>query len=267
MRPLIIRDDDTSYFTPFEKLEAIYGALWAQNLPVCLAVIPSLRCDVRVLHREGAPYDPSIPPDYRGNPDTHLITENRSLCAFLNSKIRQGLVEICLHGYTHAYHEFASRDSDLLAAKVRDGLTLLREAFPAANIRTFIAPYDVMSPEAIRVVLDAGLSLCTASANLRRSAEVPHLPPYAATRLSEGTRLFTCDEYLFHHRDRAESCLANACARLQSADFFILSNHYWSFFHDWRSASTRSDLLKAWHTFAAEAVRQRHVTTFQSAPL
>ena len=31
MRPLIIRDDDTSYFTPFEKLEAIYGALWSQR--------------------------------------------------------------------------------------------------------------------------------------------------------------------------------------------------------------------------------------------
>ncbi|PJF33225.1 MAG: hypothetical protein CUN49_19100, partial [Candidatus Thermofonsia Clade 1 bacterium] len=94
--------------------------------------------------------------------------------AFLNRKAQQGLVEICLHGYTHAYHEFASRDADLLATKVRAGLAMLRDAFPAAEIRTFIAPYDVVSPEAIRAVLDAELDLCTASKNL---AEAPDLPP------------------------------------------------------------------------------------------
>ncbi|MDW8297755.1 MAG: DUF2334 domain-containing protein [Anaerolineae bacterium] len=267
MRPLIIRDDDTSYFTPSEKLEAIYGNLWAQNIPVCLAIIPSLRCDVRVLHRQGAPYDPNIPPEHRGDANAYPVTENRSLCAFLNSKVQQGLVEICLHGYTHDYHEFASRDSALLAAKVRDGLTLLHEAFPAAEVRTFIAPYDVMSPEAIRVVLDAGLGLCTASANLTALPDVPHLPPYAAASLSNGIRLFTCDEYLFHHRESAEQCLANARRRLQSADVFIISNHYWSFFYDWQSADTHSELLKAWHAFAAQAIEQRHVTTFQNALL
>ncbi len=267
MRPIIIRDDDTCYFTPIEKLEAVYGALWSQNIPVNLAVIPSQRCDVQILHREGAPYDPAIPPEYRGIPKTFLVTENRSLCAYLNAKVQQGLVEICLHGYTHVYHEFASRDSNLLAAKVRDGLTILREAFPKAAIRTFIAPYDVISPEAIRVVLESGLSLCTASANLPESPDLPNLPTYHGIQLANGARLFTCDEYLFHHRDTAENCLANARARLQSTEMLIIGNHYWSFFHDWRGAAVRSDLLKAWQTFAVEAVQGRAATTFQGAPL
>ncbi|MFQ3534517.1 MAG: DUF2334 domain-containing protein [Aggregatilineales bacterium] len=267
MRPLIVRDDDTSYFTPVEKLEAVYSVLWARGMPVNLAVIPALRCDVRILHREGAPYDPSIPPEHRGDSKAYPITENQALCAFLNNKIQQGLVEVCLHGYTHSYHEFASHDSAWLAAMVHDGLALLQEAFPAAEIRTFIAPYDVMSPEAVRCVLDAGLSLCTASKNLAELPDVPSLPPYAAARLPSGARLFTCDEYLFHHRDSAENCLAHARERLHSAEFFIISNHYWSFFHDWQGASTQSDLLRAWHTFAAEALQQRYITTFQEAPL
>jgi hypothetical protein len=267
MRPLIIRDDDTSYFTPVEKLEAIYGALWAQNIPICLAVIPSLRCDVRVLHRDGAPYDPSIPPEQRGSPKAYPITENRALCAFLNRKAQQGLVEICLHGYTHAYHEFASRDADLLATKVRAGLAMLRDAFPAAEIHTFIAPYDVISPEAIRAVLDAELDLCTASKNLAEAPDMPPLPPYSGVRLPSGRRLFTCDEYLFHHRERAEICLANARERLHHAELLIISNHFWSFFHDWRDAQSLSDLLKAWHAFAAEAIQQRRATTFQRATL
>jgi hypothetical protein len=265
MRTLIIRDDDTSYFTPPEKLQAIYGALWAQHVPISLAVIPALRGDVRVLHREGAPYDPCIPPEHRGSTQTYNVAENRALCAFLNDKIQQGLVEICLHGYTHAYHEFAQRDSDLLARSVRDGLAMLRDAFPTAELRTFVAPYDVMSPEAIRVVLDAGLSLCTASKNLAELTDVPHLPPYAGIRLPSGAQLFTCDEYLFHHRDSAESCLANARERLQHAELLIISNHYWSFFHDWQGAETTSALLRAWHTFASEAAQQRHITTFQNA--
>jgi hypothetical protein len=265
MRTLIIRDDDTSYFTPPEKLQAIYGALWAQNLPISLAVIPVLRGDVRVLHREGAPYDPCIPPEYRGSAQTYNVAANRALCAFLNDKVQQGLVEICLHGYTHAYHEFAQRDAELLAHSVRDGLAVLRNAFPAAEIRTFVAPYDVMSPEAIRVVLEAGLSLCTASKNLAELTDVPHLPPYAGVRLPSGAQLFTCDEYLFHHRDSAENCLANARERLQHAELLIISNHYWSFFHDWQGAETTSALLRAWHTFASEAAQQRHITTFQNA--
>lgn len=267
MRPLIIRDDDTSYFTPPEKLEAIYSPLWARNLPVCLAIIPALRCDVRVLSREGAPYDPSIPPERRGDSNAYPIADNRALCAFLNDKIQRGLVEICLHGYAHSYHEFAASDSSLLAAKVRDGLAALHEAFPSADIRTFIAPYDVMSPQAIQVVLEAGLSLCTASRNLDGLPDLPALPPYAAARLPSGTRLFTCDEYLFHHRDSAENCLANARERLHSAETFILSNHYWSFFHDWQDAHTHSGLLEAWHTFAAEAMQARHITTFRDMPL
>lgn len=265
MRLLIIRDDDTSYFTPPEKLQAIYGALWAQNIPISLAVIPAVRGDVRVLHREGAPYDPCIPPEHRGSAETFSIAENRALCVFLNDKAQRGLVEICLHGYTHAYHEFASRDADLLARSVRDGLSILRDALPAADIRTFIAPYDVMSPEAIRAVLSAGLSLCTASKNLAALSDVPHLPPYAGVRLPSGAQLFTCDEYLFHHRDSAENCLAEARERLRNAELFIISNHYWSFFYDWQGAETQSALLSAWHTFAAEAMQQRRLTTFQSA--
>ena len=34
-----LRDDDTSYFTEPEKLDAVYHDVW-DRLPVCLAVVP-----------------------------------------------------------------------------------------------------------------------------------------------------------------------------------------------------------------------------------
>ena len=102
MPTIIIRDDDTSYFTAPQRLETVYGRLWDAGIPVCLAVIPQVYGDTRVYWTDGNPHDPGIPPAYRGTGKTYSILDNPELCAFLNQKIAAGLVEVCLHGNTHS---------------------------------------------------------------------------------------------------------------------------------------------------------------------
>ncbi len=261
---IIVRDDDTSFFTAPELLDKVYGPLWACSVPVCLSVIPAQRADVRVQHRPGNPFDPGIPPQYRGQDKEFLVTENHELCAFLNDKVRRGLVEIVLHGYCHAYMEFTSDNAESIGRKLAEGKRTLQAAFPAAPLRTFIAPYDRVSPTALRLILEAGLNLCTDSRNLAEIGEYAAIGigPNRAVQLSDRPKLYTCDEYLFHHRESAQDCLAKARTRLASENTLIIGNHYWSFFWDWNGRG--GELLERWHEFVSEMLAgpERRITTF-----
>jgi len=257
----IIRDDDTSFFTSPALLEAVYGQLWAHNIPVCLSVIPAQRADARVKHRPGEPLDPGIARKYRGQAKEFSILDNRDLCGYLNAQASVGLVEIVLHGYAHEYMEFVTDDAALIERKLTEGKRILQEAFPDAPIRAFIAPYDHLSPTALNLVFEHGLNLCTASENL---TGMP-VDPYRAYCWDDDHKLFVCDEYLFTHRDDPEACLSNARLRLQTAETLIVANHYWCFFYDWEGP--KDDLLAAWYQFADELRNQpdRPITTFANA--
>lgn len=143
MKTIIFRDDDISYFTSTEQLETIYGRLWDANIPVCFAVIPEPRADVRVLHREGQPYDPSIPNQYRGQEKTFPIADNPVICEFLNEKAKAGLVEVCLHGFDHSYYEFDTDDVASLEQKITKGLDQLKAVIPDATIQSSLPPMTV----------------------------------------------------------------------------------------------------------------------------
>lgn len=253
---LIVRDDDTSFFTKPALLEQVYGQMWAHQLPVCLAVIPAQNASTRVLHRADQRYDPSIPPDYRGTDKEHPITDNAELCAFLNEKISAGLVEIMLHGYSHSYYEFLSDDAGLLQQKLTAGLAILKTAFPAATIQTFIAPYDKMSPVAIELVLEMGLSFCTHSDNLAALPGQAGVRGYTRQLLPTGSRVYTCDEYLFDLTRPASDSLDNARQRLQTEPWVIAVNHYWTYFYDWTGVN--QPLMDAWQTFVSEVIQAKH---------
>ncbi len=247
---LIIRDDDTSFFTTPALLDQIYGQLWAHSLPVCLAVIPAQNANTRVLHRADQRYDPSIPPHYRGIEQNFLITDNHELCAFLNDKISAGLVEIMLHGYSHSHYEFMSDDAEELQQKLTAGLAILKSAFPAATTQIFIAPYDKVSAVALELILGMGLSLCTHSNNLAALPGQAATHGYTCQTLPTGKRLYTCDEYLFDLTRPAADSLANARQRLQSEPLVIVANHYWNYFYDWNGVN--QPLMAVWQTFIQE---------------
>lgn len=230
---VIIRDDDTSFFTAPNQLEKVYGKLWERGYPIALSVIPAHRGDVRVNHRTGKPYDPCIPPEYRGQMKEFLITENQALCDYLNQKVKEGLVEICLHGYDHTYLEFMSQDKSLIQEKLQQGYGILQQAFPEAKINTFIAPYDKISAPALDLVFESGFNLCIASSNFKGISHYEHIGAYQHHTINQH-RIFTCDEYLFTRWDSPETCLSNARQRLKTQDLLIIANHYWTFYSDWK---------------------------------
>ena len=247
MRTIIFRDDDTSYFTAPERLQAIYGRVWDAGQPVCLAVIPWVYADTRVYWSHGNPQDPGIAPEHRGATRNFAVSDNRALCDFLNKKAAAGLVEICLHGYTHTFFEFITHDRSLIRQKLEQGVDLLRRAFPAADIKTFIPPYDRISPVALEELIAAGFHISTMSHNLAALPALPQIAGFDAGRINQRQMLYVCDDYLFtYQRDPTES-LRLARGSLATKDLTIVCNHYWMFYHPWRSQPNAADIA-AWHS-------------------
>ncbi len=247
MPDIIIRDDDTSYFTSPQRLEMIYGRVWAAGLPVCLAVIPWVYGDTRVYWSDGNPQDPGIPPAWRGTRANYSILDNRALCQFLNEKAAAGLVEICLHGFTHTFFEFITHQRALIRQKLEQGKALLQRAFPAASIATFVPPYDRISPVALEELIDSGFHISTMSHNLAPLPQLPQIAGFRAGRIKQGQALFVCDDYLFTYKRAPAASLALARAALAEAELTILCNHYWMFFHPWRPQPNPADYA-AWNS-------------------
>ncbi|MGN6347157.1 MAG: DUF2334 domain-containing protein, partial [Candidatus Nitrosocosmicus sp.] len=90
--PILIRDDDTNYFTKRNMLESIYSKAWEKNYKVSLSVIPYQK----------AINDACIPPDARNSQEYYPIENNKELCLFLKDKVNLNQVEIIQHGISHA---------------------------------------------------------------------------------------------------------------------------------------------------------------------
>lgn len=259
----IIRDDDTSYFTTPAMLEAVYGPVWARGVCVSLAVIPAHQGMTRVMHRRGRPYDPNVPPKFRGNPQHFTVDANSELCRFLLQQVERGVVEILLHGYDHAYHEFAITDIHAIERKLDAGVAIFQRAFPGIPIRGFIAPYDRISRQALDAVLDRGWDLCIRSDNLRGLAGLEAATGYQGYRLSNGRQIFTCDEYLFNRLDTPEQCTAAAMSRID-IETLVVANHYWMMYANWNRL--RPGMVEGWTKFFETLVAQgRTFTTFSEA--
>lgn len=263
MKKIIIRDDDISFFTKPELLDMLYTPLWEKGYAVCLAVIPAQSGNTSVLWRPGQPFDPSIPPAYRGDATAHPITENPVICAYLHEKVQSGLVEICLHGYCHEYHEFGNADAGVIRRKLEQGMAILQAAFPDVPIQTFIAPYDVISPQALEQILAFGLNISTKSESL--IPLVPEIGSYQQITLPNGAKGFTSDEYLFTHREDPQESMVKALDRIGSdAPVVTIVNHYWTFFHDWQAVNPV--MLDCWHQVVEVLLSsETQITSFAGA--
>jgi len=260
-KKIIIRDDDTSFYTTPNHLEAVYGRLWAAGMPVCLAVVPNVAADVQVMDREGQPFDPGIPVGYRGRAGTFPLTENPEMCHFLNDLAREGLVEICHHGYMHTHNEFLTPDVEKIMQKLTDGYGILKDALPDATIRTFIAPYDQISRPALQAIFDFGYDVCSLTESLTGILETGRMCQYTT---HQSRQVFACDEYLFTHRDDPDGGLQIARRYLESEDLLIITNHYWMFFYDWQSQGNA--LMTSWQTFVDDLLATGIMpTTFASS--
>ena len=265
MRALIFRDDDSSFFTSPWRLERIYGRLWEAGLPVCLALIPDFFADTRVYWSDGNPHDPGIAPEYRGESKCYALLDNRELCAFLNELAAADLLEICLHGYTHTFYEFITHDRAVIENKLDAGIALLQEALPAARVKTFVPPYDRISPIALTALIERGFNICTQSLNLAPLPALPQIQGFAAASIGDGQALFVCDDYLFTHKRSPADSLRLARKALSENALTIVSNHYWSFYYPWRDQPNAPD-TDAWNAFLDDALADgdTEITTFSA---
>lgn len=144
-----IRDDDTSFFTSPEQLEAAYGDI-TQRGPVSLAVVP--------FHRAGT--SKAVPEEFRGRWTVHPVHKNEPLVDYLRQGVAKNRFEIMLHGYYHdepdSRPEFAHGDD--LAHRVDRGRKYLEDLL-GTGIRVFVAPKNVIGRRGLDAISRAGLHL------------------------------------------------------------------------------------------------------------
>jgi len=249
---VIIRDDDISACTQPDTLQTLYGELWADDRPVCLAVVPLLSEHVPRLAGHSGP-DPGAWP-------------------FLHDLTARGRAEIALHGHRHAPGEWAGSDPIALRRLLDDGLTRLGTVLLGVPVCTFIPPHEHFSPAARDLLIERGFSVCTTSVNmfppnrwgwlayrLRQRLGRPGL--YPVVRQGRA-RLFAADTYLFTPRASPAACLRRArraagfCTRFGYP--LVVVNHHWHFFDS--AGQPRPGLLAAWRGFAAELTARGDVT-------
>jgi hypothetical protein len=144
-----IRDDDTSFFTEPEDLEAVYGEVskWGS---ISLAVVPFCR----------AGPSKGVPEKLRGRWSVHPLHENRSLVEYLREGTSKGRFEVMLHGYyhdePHIHWEF--KQGENLHQRVADGRKYLEDLLNT-SVRVFVPPRNAIGWQGLRSIARAGLHL------------------------------------------------------------------------------------------------------------
>ena len=144
-----LRDDDTSFFTDPERLEAVYHDIW-DGLPVALAVVP---------HAAGFA-DKAIPQKYWDAGRTFPLEENPALVSRLRDHVAAGRVTVAQHGFTHedfpdGYEFQAAPDVE---RRLIEGRTYLERVL-GAPIGLFVPPHNALSKRGLAAVSRAGLNL------------------------------------------------------------------------------------------------------------
>ena len=117
--PILIRDDDTNFFTKSNMLESIYSNAWNNQFKVSLSVIPYQKTI----------NDVCVPPDFRNSPEHHSIENNEELCTFLKEKIRHSKIEIIQHGVTHDLIDGRGEFSQQIDGKSEDINRTIKDTF------------------------------------------------------------------------------------------------------------------------------------------
>lgn len=285
---LIIRDDDTNYFTPQSVLEKLYGQLWDNGIPVSLSVIPSVLSQKKY----NLGYNPIVPSQYTGQEDHFDVSRNESLCEYLEKKVHNTGTEICLHGFEHSLHdglkEFAVNNKSHLRQAINDGTAILQRIFPSQKIRTFIPPFDALSREGLEVIGEKSLNLSIngtpshwASAQIfswstKFKMLIKRKRPFPSSMVFQGNRskIFFHDGLWFSNlygpcrikRD-VSSLVQNIIKPTRKDILFVITNHYWEFFK--KDFQLETSLYKEWIEFVSLLLKHRdeiNFTTFDKYP-
>ena len=169
-----LRDDDTSFFTDPDRLEAVYHDIW-DRLPVALAVVP---------HAAGFA-DKAIPREYWKAARVFPLEENPELVARLRAHAAAGRVTIVQHGFTHedfpdGYEFQAAPD---LEHRLTEGRRYLERVL-GTRLTLFVPPHNALSKRGLEAVSRAGLNLLGTFLSFR-----PSLRPWDGHTLANWWRI------------------------------------------------------------------------------
>jgi peptidoglycan/xylan/chitin deacetylase (PgdA/CDA1 family) len=233
-----IRDDDTSFFTNPDVLDAVYGPYWGK-VPISLATVPFSGPE----HR-GKSFNPAYSAD-----SEMPLGENKLLTEWLIKKIKSDQVEIMLHGYNHAYRkisghwvgEYGWKPPAQIVKETKRGKAYL-ESLLDTKVRVFVPPSNTIGKTGIQALRMANLNL---SGIMGKGGDRPftadYLPAYAkrwAWRFLHGDAYPFPLRYGGHTELRAYALTPRAdsdqlvrslehCARIHAP--FVLATHYWEF--------------------------------------
>jgi uncharacterized protein DUF2334 len=176
--PILLRDDDTNFFTKDQMLETIYSEAWNKGFKVSLSIVPSQR----------GIDDSCVPPDFRQTGLLYSITNNESLIQFLKDKLRSSTIETLLHGFSHSIAkgyrgEFGINTSEQ-KANLNNAISIMNDAF---GIRPsfFVPPYDDISYKNLKLVKKYGLIPIYGKENIHKFFRSPFIPTFFKKRLAK----------------------------------------------------------------------------------
>ena len=106
--PILLRDDDTNYFTDKRMLESVYSEAWDRGFKVSLSVVP-LQMGIN---------DIAVPPGSRTSNRCYSIADNESLVKYIGKKIDENVVEVIQHGLSHELIEVLGENLVAITARM-----------------------------------------------------------------------------------------------------------------------------------------------------
>ena len=268
--PVLIRDDDTNFFTRPDMLESIYSIAWEKGLKTSFAVVPMQIGTNNI----------SVPPENRMSESLFPITDNKKLTNYITPKIRDGVVEVLQHGLYHfidkqGYWEFGQNFNK--KQDIELGKNLLNQAFET-DPKFFVPPGEDITKSNVQTVIDSGLvPICrrTAFDSFLANPFVPRYvkrvaskfvarkfkdiykteknviqflkpvgvkitenliswtAPLKSSRISSAESLFNFTE------DVIRECYSKRVP-------ICVLNHYHVFYYDWNSTISRNEVFQCW---------------------
>ena len=264
--PVVIRDDDTNFFTKPQMLDSLYSQVWQDGFKVSLSVVPNQR----------GIDDGCIPPEMRKTQSDYPISGNEELVKFLKTRVDNKSVEILQHGFYHRNMENGRGEfSQGLNAKknIEQGRRILREVFEIEP-RFFVPPFDDISKTNLESVIKIGmipiyrntkfdaflrlefiphfLKSFVFKAVMKRYSNLPTLPKPVYLNLAKQGISWSLPDMQFGRLNSFESLLSFVAAFIESCMIsrkpICVLNHYYTYFYDWQNGITNDDLFKTWLT-------------------